>query len=122
MVKFHVEKTNIVWNTRFEPIKIIIIIDNLISNSLKADAQNISINWSETDNEILLNFMDDGIGIKEKNIPFIFNYRFTTTDGGGLGLFHVKNIMEQDFGGNIEFIRHHTSGAAFKLTFPKERK
>ncbi len=122
MVKFHVEKTNIVWNTRFEPIKIIIIIDNLISNSLKADAQNISINWSETDNEILLNFMDDGIGIKEKNIPFIFNYRFTTTDGGGLGLFHVKNIMEQDFCGNIEFVRQHTSGAVFKIIFPRERK
>lgn len=122
MVKFHVEKTNIVWNTRFEPIKIIIIIDNLISNSLKADAQNISINWSETDNEILLNFMDDGIGIKEKNIPFIFNYRFTTTDGGGLGLFHVKNIMEQDFCGNIEFVRQHISGAVFKIIFPRERK
>ena len=119
---FHISKTSIVWETKFEAIKIIIIIDNLLSNSDKFETKNISIDWAESSNTIDLIYRDDGNGISPKIIPEIFDYRFSTTDGGGLGLYHVKTIMENDFSGNIEVKSEKGKGAEFILHFHKGEK
>ena len=58
-IKFHVPKTEIVWETKFEAIKIIIIIDNLLSNSDKFQTKNIYIDWKENSETIDLIYKDD---------------------------------------------------------------
>lgn len=121
-IKFHVPKTEIVWETKFEAIKIIIIIDNLLSNSDKFQTKNIYIDWKENSETIDLIYKDDGDGIAPDILPKVFNYRFSTTDGGGLGLYHIKSIMESDFNGSIELKSEKGNGAEFILHFPKGRK
>ncbi len=118
-IKFHVPKTEIVWETKFEAIKIIIIIDNLLSNSDKFQTKNIYIDWEENSETIDLIYKDDGDGIAPDILPKVFNYRFSTTDGGGLGLYHVKSIMESDFNGSVELKSEKGKGAEFILHFPK---
>lgn len=118
-IKFHVPKTEIVWETKFEAIKIIIIIDNLLSNSDKFQTKNIYIDWEENSETIDLIYKDDGDGIAPDILPKVFNYRFSTTDGGGLGLYHIKSIMESDFNGNVELKSEKGKGAEFILHFPK---
>lgn len=118
-IKFHVPKTEIVWETKFEAIKIIIIIDNLLSNSDKFQTKNIYIDWKENSETIDLIYKDDGDGIAPDILPKVFNYRFSTTDGGGLGLYHIKSIMESDFNGSVELKSEKGNGAEFILHFPK---
>lgn len=118
-IKFHVPKTEIVWETKFEAIKIIIIIDNLLSNSDKFKTKNIYIDWEENSETIDLIYKDDGDGIAPDILPKVFNYRFSTTDGGGLGLYHIKSIMESDFNGSVELKSEKGKGAEFILHFPK---
>lgn len=116
---FHVAQTDAAWETKFEAIKIIIIIDNLLSNSSKFDAKNIYIDWKISSDFIDLIYRDDGTGIPEENMSKIFNYRFSTTDGGGLGLYHVKTIMESDFSGTVGAQSKKGNGAEFTLHFSK---
>ena len=118
-LSFHVAQTDAIWETKFEAIKIIIIIDNLLSNSSKFDAKNIYINWKISSDFIDLIYRDDGTGIPEENMSKIFNYRFSTTDGGGLGLYHVKTIMESDFSGTVGAQSKKGNGAEFTLHFSK---
>jgi len=118
-INFHVQNTNIVWKTKFEAIKIIIIIDNLLSNSDKFQTKNIYIDWKENSETIDLIYKDDGDGIAPDILPKVFNYRFSTTDGGGLGLYHIKSIMESDFNGSVELKSEKGKGAEFILHFPK---
>lgn len=121
-IKFHVPKTEIVWETKFEAIKIIIIIDNLLSNSDKFQTKNIYIDWKENSETIDLIYKDDGDGIAPDILHKVFNYRFSTTDGGGLGLYHVKSIMESDFNGSVELKSEKGRGAEFILHFPKSEQ
>lgn len=121
-IKFHISKTNLVWETKFEAIKIIIIIDNLLSNSDKFNTKNIFIDWTENSNSIDFIYKDDGDGIASDIINKVFDYRFSTTEGGGLGLYHIKTIMETDFSGTVEVKSEKGNGVEFILHFPKGGK
>jgi len=80
----------------FRPIEVIIILDNLLNNSFKAKAKTVQISWEKiSNNEVELHIKDDGIGIPEQNISRIFDPRFTTTNGSGLGLYHTKEVVEK---------------------------
>jgi len=80
------------------------IIYNLLDNSIKYCDKNpsININASEENNQIKLDFTDNGIGISSKNLNFIFDkfYRIPSiksneVNGFGLGLYYVKKICTQ---------------------------
>lgn len=87
---------------KFNPMEFGILIDNIIYNSLKAKAHNIKINVYGDGNATVINFSDDGVGLNT-NITDprkIFELGYTTTNGSGVGLAHVKKIAE-DMGGTI---------------------
>jgi len=85
----------------FKPLEFIIILDNLINNSIKAKANNIEIAMSKLNkNGIELRIKDDGIGIPTKNLTKIFDFGYTTTGGSGIGLYHVNQIVKK-IKGNI---------------------
>lgn len=96
----------------FKPIEFNIIIDNLISNAKKAKAKEMNITIDEIDSELIVCFIDDGIGIPNENVRRIFDFGFTTTDGSGLGLFHIKKIVES-MGGKIELKKNKEKGVTF---------
>lgn len=81
----------------FKPIEFTIIIDNLISNSKRQNAKNITFTFSVLDDNLAINYIDDGDGLDKslKNPNIIFEKGITTTRGSGLGLYHVSNILTE---------------------------
>lgn len=80
------------------------IIYNLMDNSVKYCDGNpeIIVAITEEKNQIRMDFSDNGIGISNKNLNFIFDkfYRIPSTksnevNGFGLGLYYVKKICTQ---------------------------
>lgn len=97
------------------------IILNIILNAKDAlIAQNqeskiITIELSTYKNSFQITIRDNGGGIKIKPIESIFESYVTNKDyGNGIGLFIVKTIIEQKFGGEIT-VQNDKSGAIFKI-------
>jgi signal transduction histidine kinase len=103
---------------KFRPLEFIIIIDNLIDNSQKNGAKKVEINIAARGESIQIRFKDDGKGIPDKNLDKIFNFGFTTTDGSGLGLFHINQIISK-MGGSIEVNNKLSKGVEFILGLKK---
>ena len=95
-----------------------IIIDNLINNSKKANSNVIDVTLTVLNNSLFASFSDNGIGIPIKIKKKIFDFGFTTTGGSGLGLTHIKEIVEK-INGKIEYVDKTSPGAEFLLTFNK---
>lgn len=107
------------FETEFAPINVSIVLDNLISNSRKHKSKNITVSVvKRLEDSLIVSFKDDGKGIPQKNIPFLFQIGFTTTDGSGLGLSHAKEVMEE-MNGEIVYNTDSENGAEFILTFNK---
>jgi Signal transduction histidine kinase len=97
----------------FKPLEIAVIFDNMISNSIKAGAKRIEINVQKLqDRGIRIIIKDDGRGINPENVNNIFKFGFTTTNGSGIGLYHVKEIVHK-MNGRIEFNHEIKKGAEF---------
>ena len=94
----------------------------MLSNSDKFNTKNIFIDWTENSDSIDFIYKDDGDGISSDIINKVFDYRFSTTEGGGLGLYHIKTIMETDFSGTVEVKSEKGNGVEFILHFPKGGK
>ena len=113
-----VNTNNLSWVCKFEPIKLNIIIDNLLNNSKKAKANNVIINFVKDKNTLLLEYLDDGqgldISIIDKNA--IFNMGITTTKGSGLGLYHIKEILQEMNQSSIE-VEAKDKGIKFIIRF-----
>jgi signal transduction histidine kinase len=108
-----------VFNTTFRPIELIIILDNLLNNSIKAKSTLVEIKWEKlNEKEIELHIIDNGIGIEDKNLIKIFEPRFTTTNGSGLGLYHTKDVIEK-MGGTIRVNNKLKQGVEFIIKFKK---
>jgi len=80
------------------------VFDNLFSNSIKALSKitnkTITIESILRDNNIEIYFSDNGSGIPEDKIPFIFSLWSSNTGGSGIGLASARDIIE-DHGGKI---------------------
>ncbi|MEH7111888.1 HAMP domain-containing sensor histidine kinase [Neobacillus niacini] len=78
------------------------VLINLLSNSLKFSDSNgeIFINLYKENKDIIVEFVDNGIGINQEDLPFIFErlYRGDKSrnqiEGNGIGLTIVKNILD----------------------------
>ena len=110
-------KKNFKHIKKFRPMEVTIILDNLISNSRKAQANIVNVSV-ESAGEKYVNFLiqDDGRGIKKESIKNIFDLAYTTTSGSGLGLSQVKSIMDE-LNGSISYREGINGGAGFELRF-----
>lgn len=115
----YIENTDKVIKMKVKPIEINIIIDNLINNAKKAKAKNISIvsEFDEMINRYIVKFVDDGIGIGKDDLQQIYNMGFTTTDGAGLGLYHVKQILTEMSSSIAAENNLESKGTTFTLKF-----
>ncbi|WP_017415338.1 sensor histidine kinase [Clostridium tunisiense] len=103
------------------------ILNNLIINSIEAceDNCNIDVIEQERDGNIYIKVVDNGRGIEEEVLPYIFNPGFTTkfqeetgTSSTGIGLAHVKNIIE-NLKGAISVESKLQEGTTFLVRIPK---
>lgn len=104
----------------FKPIEIAIILDNLFSNSIKAKANSIDIKFKKNDETNLSVYIsDNGIGIKKENADKIFGFGYTTTSGSGMGLHHIKKIIENNYNSTISYNANSDNGSEFVINFKK---
>jgi len=105
--------------TSFAPLNVSIVFDNLLSNAMKHNVEQVVITVIEANDDFLkISFADDGKGISSQNLPHLFKMGFSTTRGSGLGLYHVRELMTR-LKGSIEVNPDAKQGAEFVLIFTK---
>lgn len=94
-VKVIVEDTTAEFKCTFNPFEFIVIIDNLVNNSLKARANTINVSFNVLKEKVMeLHVRDDGVGIPDKNLTRIFDFGLSTTHGSGIGLYHIRKLLD----------------------------
>ncbi len=104
------------------------VINNIIGNSVKymdKEKGQISIRLHGEEESVQIEIEDNGKGIDNKDVPYIFD-RFYRTDtsrnsskgGSGIGLSIVKKIVE-DHGGRVWAQSHQGEGTTIFLEFRK---
>lgn len=115
-IKITINKPNFKKKIKFRPFEITVILDNLFSNSRKAKSTEVSLNWKKDKTHLLLFFKDNGDGIPNEVINNIFDFRYSNTDGSGIGLYHVRDILKK-YNSKIEFLPN-SNGAEFLIKIP----
>lgn len=114
-VKINIQK-DFEYKIKFNPIDMIIVLDNLISNSSKHGATMVELTWIKTENSVQLSFKDDGKGISDNILDNVFDFGFTTSRrGSGIGLYHVKEIIE-NLNGTIKVNNKINKGVEFIIS------
>ena len=100
-------------------------LNNLIKNSLQAliEVEDpviiISLENKPEENAYVIKVNDNGRGIKKEDLSKVFTPYFTTkSTGTGIGLFLVKQIVE-NHNGTISFETNENKGTTFSLVIPK---
>jgi len=102
------------------------VISNLIINSVRHGFEhekkgNINIDITKINNNLQIQYIDNGKGIKKENLPKIFNPFFTTNrEGGGtgLGLNIIYNIVSNNLNGTITCESIEGEGVLFNIILP----
>uniref|UniRef100_UPI00404733DA ATP-binding protein n=1 Tax=Aliarcobacter sp. TaxID=2321116 RepID=UPI00404733DA len=99
------------------------VILSIVSNSIDAlkNTENpiIEITVSSSSAEVIICILDNGGGIKSKNIKKIFEPYFSTKEEGiGIGLYLTQMIIEEGFLGKIN-VENKKEGVLFSLFFEK---
>lgn len=86
-----------------DPVRMQQVIDNIISNAYKYAGTKITIKSQINQGYLELSIMDFGAGIREEELPLLFNkyYRGRNVEGingSGLGLYISKYFMEKMYG------------------------
>jgi len=111
---------------------VVSVISNLIFNGVDAleNIPNGKIRITITDDgsNVLIDISDNGSGMDEQTLAMIFQPGFTTkfneTTGNvyrGIGLSHVKIIVEEQFGGHISVESELKKGTVFHLILSKQK-
>jgi two-component system, OmpR family, phosphate regulon sensor histidine kinase PhoR len=103
------------------------VVYNLIDNAIKySDGKPVvQISTEDGENELIIRFADNGIGISRENQSKVFDklYRVPTGNvhnvkGFGLGLSYVKGVVEKHHGA-VELNSEPKKGSTFTLHIPR---
>lgn len=115
----------------FDPDRIEQVLTNLIDNAIRHTPQGgmVTVSCSAAKEEFLFRVKDNGAGIAEEDLPFVFE-RFYKADkartrgektGTGLGLAIARHIVEAH-GGKIAVHSKVGEGTQFTFTIPKKKE
>ena len=105
----------------YSMLDISVLLDNLISNAKKENADRIQINIFEENGKYIIDFSDSGKGVSDPTLlgDRMFELGVTTRFGGsGIGLASVKKIVT-DMKGRVCFLGNniYLKGATFRIEF-----
>lgn len=107
------------WAVRDQLIQVFL---NLILNAFEATEEGTTFSITSgltAENEIRVEFRDEGHGIAPENIDRLFRPYFTTKETGtGLGLFVCQNIVSESAGGRLELTETSPAGTRFTVFLP----
>ncbi|MGN0294933.1 MAG: sensor histidine kinase [Lachnospiraceae bacterium] len=100
----------------------VIIMKNLLSNAIQADAGEIRVLTEVSDGQLVITVSDNGRGISPEHKPYIFTPRFSTknrkqSDTSGLGLYNVRKAIINSKG-KFEMDSHPGQGTTCIIRFP----
>lgn len=116
-----------IFSFKLDPILIKQIIVNIIENALKYSPNNtrVFVTTEDKDDEVILQVRDEGIGISQKDLPYVFDRYFrsqsaktTSTKSSGLGLYLAKEFTKLH-GGRLQASSEEGKGSTFTLRLPK---
>ncbi|MFZ5746191.1 MAG: ATP-binding protein [Pseudomonadota bacterium] len=112
------------FETTFRPIDIAIVVDNLISNAKRAKASFVKFEFRNAKGEgVELVVTDDGRGFDTRKVDTsrLFEKGYSSTDGSGLGLYHVTQVLNE-MGGAIRVLENgERAGASFLIHIGKPK-
>ena len=98
--------------------EIIMLVENIISNAVKASATSLSVVCKAEHGKTQIDFIDNGKGLAKKyiaNPDAIFELGETTSIGGfGIGAFHMREIVKR-LGGIIHAIPNEGHGLTIRV-------
>ena len=126
-IKFQLDE-NFLTSSHFYLIS---IFRNLLVNSVDAigNRKNGEILFSQESNEkeYIFKIIDNGVGIKEENLKYIFSSGFSTkinyntgNINRGLGLSIAEDIVVNKLNGNIKVYSELNKGTEFIIEIPRE--
>lgn len=102
------------------------VVSNLLDNALKYSGDSVAITVHADSSSMTVD--DNGIGIANDNLPFIFDKFYRVTSGNryevggyGLGLFYVKEVVNL-FGWAIDVRSKKGVGTTFSIRFSDKPK
>jgi signal transduction histidine kinase len=102
------------------------IFNNLVINSRKAleqmDIKQITV-FADMDeqNDLIFKVCDTGVGISSSHKSKIFDLKFSTTGGDGIGLVYVKEVLKE-MGGGIQLIEPFQNfSTTFEVRIPIQK-
>lgn len=106
------------------------VILNLVNNAIevyptgkrvqKSGRRPVAVNLRRQGNILVVSVGDQGAGISKTDQAKIFEPFYTTKNRGiGIGLFIVRQIVENDFDGSISVSPNEPSGTIFSISLPK---
>lgn len=112
---------NIKFVKEFQPIELSTAIDNILSNSRKKNAQKVIFEFSQIGDNLQIKIKDIGKQLSKEisDWKMIFEEGVTTTKGSGLGLSHVKRIIEDGLKGTIVYNPEYKEGFELIIKLPK---
>lgn len=128
-IKLITNKPEKVPEVYMDPTKIILVLQNLIENAVKytPDFGKIEVIIEVGEKMLKVHIKDSGVGIPKEDQAKLFSKFFRAknvirmqTEGSGLGLFMVRNII-QKHGGDIVFVSEEGVGTEFIFTLPIEK-
>jgi signal transduction histidine kinase len=118
-VNIEVDK-DIEFFTTFKPLELSIIVDNFVSNAQKARAANINFHVSKKGNHLNIKISDDGKGIEDNvDIARIFELGYSGSEGSGIGLYHIKSVLEL-LNGTVSLLKSKDNKANFLVEIKGE--
>ncbi len=102
------------------------VVSNLVLNSVNhafsdVRSPSIQVHYYLQDDNLVIEYMDNGIGVKQENHKRIFEPFYTTKrgkGGSGLGLNLVFNLVTQKLDGELKFDSKLGQGVHFTLVLP----
>lgn len=112
---YFINNQNIKLEKIFRPLEITMMIDNFVSNAIKAQSTKLEFVIKKRSGILSIDVIDNGLGIEDKIKDELFEFGKTTTNGSGIGLYHVKDIVEK-LNGTIELNKENSLfGAEFNI-------
>lgn len=100
----------------FSPLEASIFIDNLVSNTVKANAKHFDVVFEKDNDAVCMTITDDGDGLSPDiaDPNSILEKGYTTTNGSGLGLYNVASFVKTVMHGSVS-VENKLGKQGFKL-------
>jgi hypothetical protein len=119
-MRYEFTDNKLIFEKEFQPIELSVVLDNILNNSKKKGASKVIFDFKKVNENLILSIKDLGKQLDNSiSKELIFEEGITSTKGAGLGLSHVKRILENDFNATIEYNPNYSNGFELIITFKK---